>query len=229
MAKVPPTVIFCTTNQGKLDFLSILLQPSLQAGRLELRQHAELELPELQANSVHDVALHKARFAFKALGQPVLVQDSGFVIEALHGFPGPYTKYCLATIGVQGLLKLAEGAQSRKCGFDSCVVFVDRHGGEHVFCEEHAYFGELAEEPVLSSDEGRSIGETWGKDGSADLFSVFRPTDVAEACCPTLVGLTLGEMTKEQLTVYRQKRHSAFASFARWACSEAGAAILALE
>ena len=56
------------------------------------------------------------------------MQDSGFVIQELNGFPGPYTKYVLATIGVDGLLKLMEGQPNRRCGFAACVGFADARG-----------------------------------------------------------------------------------------------------
>ena len=58
----------------------------------------------------------------------VYMQDSGFVIEALNGFPGPYTKYVLSTIGVDGLLKLMDGQLNRRCGFAACVGFADARG-----------------------------------------------------------------------------------------------------
>ena len=89
------------------------------------------------------------------------MQDSGFVIEALNGFPGPYTKYVLATIGVDGLLKLMEGQPNRRCGFAACVGFADLDGKIHVFEEPRQYFGKLRESRA-STHEGSAVGKAWG-------------------------------------------------------------------
>ena len=84
------------------------------------------------------------------------------MIEALNGFPGPYTKYVLATIGVDGLLKLMEGQQNRRCGFAACVGFADPAGKVHIFEEPRQYFGNLRESRA-SSPEGSAIGRAWGQ------------------------------------------------------------------
>ena len=89
------------------------------------------------------------------------LQDSGFVIEALNGFPGPYTKYVLSTIGVDGILKLMEGQPNRRCGFAACVGFADSDGRIHIFEEPVQYFGNLRESRA-STREGSEIGRAWG-------------------------------------------------------------------
>ena len=39
---------------------------------------------------------------------PVIKNDSGLIVEALKGFPGPYTSYIEDTITEVGLLKLMQ-------------------------------------------------------------------------------------------------------------------------
>ena len=44
----------------------------------------------------------------------------------MNGFPGPYSSYVFETLGAEGILKLMEGAKSRKAEFRSCVSFGTR-------------------------------------------------------------------------------------------------------
>jgi XTP/dITP diphosphohydrolase len=46
--------------------------------------------------------------AFEKCGLPIIVEDAGLFVEALNGFPGPYSSYVYKTIGNEGLLKLME-------------------------------------------------------------------------------------------------------------------------
>ncbi|CAK9010283.1 dITP/XTP pyrophosphatase (Non-canonical purine NTP pyrophosphatase) (Non-standard purine NTP pyrophosphatase) (Nucleoside-triphosphate diphosphatase) (Nucleoside-triphosphate pyrophosphatase) (NTPase) [Durusdinium trenchii] len=204
-------------NEGKLDFLRIVLdgrsvqaESAMKKGVVDSVEKCAAELPELQADSFAEICRAKAQEAFHQLGANVVVQDSGFVIEALNGFPGPYTKYVLATIGVSGLLKLMEGQSNRRCGFMACVGFADASGQVHVFEEPRPYYGTLTTAPreaAASLREGQQIGQQWGNE-AGKLFDVFVPDDLQCA------GQTLGEMTEAQLTEYRRRRRSAFRVFA---------------
>ena len=54
---------------------------------------------EVQADAVAEVALGKARQAWRVLRRALIVQDSGFQLHTLQNFPGPYTKYVVKTLG----------------------------------------------------------------------------------------------------------------------------------
>lgn len=117
---------FITTNGGKV----ISLKNSFKEhnfDNIEVVQQI-LDIVEPQANKVAEVSKNKALQAYKILREPILVEDGGFCIDALKGFPGVYTKYILETIGVDGLLKLMEGEKNRSCGFVSCITYIDENG-----------------------------------------------------------------------------------------------------
>src|SRR5207249_9819985 len=62
---------------------------------------------------VQDSSLEKiARFAVKAASVNrtglLMVEDSGLFIEALKGFPGPFSSYVYNTIGLNGILRSEE-------------------------------------------------------------------------------------------------------------------------
>ena len=116
---------FITTNQGKIRSL----QGALDGYDVEVRVQ-KLDLTEPQYDTVKEVSAFKARQAFERLREPVLVEDGGFVIEALNGFPGVYTKFALKTIGAAGILKLLAGESNRRARFIGCASY--KIGRAHV-------------------------------------------------------------------------------------------------
>jgi XTP/dITP diphosphohydrolase len=75
---------------------------------------------------VQDSSLEKiARFAIKtAPASPpglLLVEDSGLFINALGGFPGPFSSYVYKTIGLKGILGLMQGKR-RSAYFQSSIA-----------------------------------------------------------------------------------------------------------
>jgi len=59
---------------------------------------------------------------------PCRVEDSGFFVEELNGFPGTYSKYVQETIGNEGILKLLEGKENRNAYFKTVIGYCDENG-----------------------------------------------------------------------------------------------------
>lgn len=51
------------------------------------------------------------------------LEDAGLFIEALNGFPGPYSAYAFKTISNEGILKLMDGKENRRAYFKSVIAF----------------------------------------------------------------------------------------------------------
>jgi len=83
-----------------------------------------MECPEIQADDIEEVAKFSAEFAFNKIKNPIIVEDSGLFIEALNGFPGPYSSYVYRTIGNKGILKLMENKENRNAFFKSVIAFI---------------------------------------------------------------------------------------------------------
>jgi len=79
---------------------------------------------EIQSENLEDIALAAARHAYMRLKRPVLVDDSGLFVEALGGFPGPYSSYVYRKLGVGGILKLLEGARDRRACFKTALAMI---------------------------------------------------------------------------------------------------------
>ncbi|MDX6380136.1 MAG: XTP/dITP diphosphohydrolase, partial [Rubrobacteraceae bacterium] len=95
-----------------------------------------LDLPELQALDVAQVAVAKAAAARATLGDPdspVLVEDSGLVIDAWNGLPGALTKWFLRSVGNEGLLKMLSGEENRSARAVCAVAIALADGSVRVF------------------------------------------------------------------------------------------------
>lgn len=93
-------------------------------GAIEIA-HVPLDIPELRSDDVGTIAREKAKYAFAHLKTPVIVDDTGFMIDALNGFPGPYAAYVLSTIGNAGILKLMDEVPHRNASFTTAIAYAD--------------------------------------------------------------------------------------------------------
>lgn len=96
-------------------------------GLLEVT-HRALEMPEHRSDNVADIARGKAEFAYRQLETPLIVDDTAFCIDALHGFPGPYAAYVQDTLGNRGILRLMEGVPDRSARFITGIAYADKKG-----------------------------------------------------------------------------------------------------
>ena len=92
--------------------------------------YVSFECPEFRSDDVGAIAREKARFAYETLHVPLIVDDTGFFITALSGFPGPYAAYVLETIGIPGILRLMEGQTDRSAHFETAIAYADDEGIE---------------------------------------------------------------------------------------------------
>ncbi|AFC99088.1 non-canonical purine NTP pyrophosphatase, rdgB/HAM1 family [Methanocella conradii HZ254] len=112
-----PTIYFVTTNAGKLREARALFQDYFDV------EQVDMAYPELQDEDLSKIAAYGARYCADLLGREVIVEDSGLFIDALNGFPGPYSSYVQKTIGNKGILKLMEGVEGRRAEFRSVVGY----------------------------------------------------------------------------------------------------------
>ncbi|MGD8506096.1 MAG: XTP/dITP diphosphatase [Candidatus Bathyarchaeota archaeon] len=78
---------------------------------------------EIQHDNPEEIAKFSVREAVDKSGLPLFVEDAGLSIEALKGFPGPYSSYVHQTLGTKGVLKLIEGYTKRNAHFYSVIAF----------------------------------------------------------------------------------------------------------
>ena len=82
-------------------------------------------LEEIQSNNLNDIAEKKAINAYDLIQKPVIIEDDGLFINALDGFPGPYSSYVYDTIGNKGIMDLLENSKVRDAKFVSIIAYCD--------------------------------------------------------------------------------------------------------
>jgi non-canonical purine NTP pyrophosphatase (RdgB/HAM1 family) len=65
-----------------------------------------IDLPEIQSADLLEVLRAKGDEAWRRLGIPLVVEETGLSLAALNGFPGPLVKWMLAAIGAEGIGRL---------------------------------------------------------------------------------------------------------------------------
>ncbi|MBQ9791764.1 MAG: non-canonical purine NTP pyrophosphatase [Clostridia bacterium] len=119
-------ITYVTGNWAKIESAKMILEP------LGVKvNHIKMDTTEIQADDVEDVAKFSAKEASERLKCSVLKNDTGIFIEALNGFPGPYTHYVDETLGEDAILKLMEGKTNRRAYFKESLAFCE-YGKEPV-------------------------------------------------------------------------------------------------
>ena len=178
------SITFATSNRHKFSEVSAILRDygiSVEMAPLELR--------EIQADTLEEIAAEKAREACGRVAGAAMVEDTGLFIDSLNGFPGPYSAYVFRTIGNQGILRLLENASHRGATFQSVFAYCRPGGSPECFAS--AVAGTIALE---------CRGEGWGYD----------PVFIAEGAS----GRTYGELGDEKNQL--SHRRGALENLARW-------------
>lgn len=185
------TITYVTGNAGKVDSLQAVL-----AGTDIKIVQKNLDLPEMQLESVVNVSQQKALAAFARIKTELVVQDSGFYVNAYPGWPGPYTKHTISTLGLSGMLALMANELNRSCYFLECLTYCD---GVDLVTFERRVSGHMTCEP---------LGEAHARAHSI-LHQIFIPQGER---------LTIAQMSNEMRDVWRKKNPEQHygRQFARW-------------
>ncbi len=176
-------IIFVTGNTNKVREAGDILSPL----GITVEQN-NCGYPELQEDSLEQIAKFGAQWAANKLNNEVMVDDSGLFIETLGGFPGPYSAYVFDKLGNKRILKLMEGEANRNATF-KCVIGYCRPREEAL-----VFTGEVV---------GRIAKEIRGSAGFGydPIFEVN--------------GVTFGEMEEEEKNRLSH-RYQALVKFAEW-------------
>lgn len=118
-------ILFATGNKGKLEEM----KPPFQKEDLELKQ-VDVDVPEIDAMDVEEVARQKVRDSFEAAveknlveeDEMMIVEDTGFFVESLGGFPGAEAAFFSRTAGVDYLMPMMEGETDRAAYFKTAIA-----------------------------------------------------------------------------------------------------------
>ena len=124
---------FITSNKGKY----IEAKEKFSKLDIEIIQK-NLGYPELQSDSLENVALYGAEDIKKRFDKPFFLEDAGLFIGSLNGFPGVYSAFVFYKIGCLGILKLMEELKhnKRKACFRSVIAFKEPNSEIELFIGE---------------------------------------------------------------------------------------------
>lgn len=182
-------IVFVTHNKGKAQSAEKYFK------NLKISTY-DFELDEPRSDDVKEIATAKVRQAYEVVGKPCIALDTGFFIESLNGFPKAFVNFSLDTIGIDGILKLMEGKENRKCKFDECLAYYDG--------KEYKYFYGNHPGNLSTQKQGLDRKEKW-----SDLWYIFKPQGFEK---------TLAEMNTEERENRRKidGSYEALQKFAQW-------------
>jgi len=146
-------IYFATGNEGKIEEMKTLFE---ERG-VEIEK-VDVDVPEIDTMDVEDVARRKALDSYnKAFekdlvgkGDMIIVEDTGFYVESLGGFPGAEAAFFSRTAGVEKLLPLLEAEEDRSAYFKTAIGVV-KNGEVNTFTGK--LLGKVPEESTGESHE----------------------------------------------------------------------------
>ena len=170
------TAYFITSNQRKFTSLQKLLQPL----GIDLHQ-LHYDFDEGRGLDIQTIAKSKLSQAKKVFpNKRLIVDDRGFFIPALKGFPGPFVKLLLDSFSYPGIIKLMQGETDRRAIFSFAVGYFDGEKN-HIF---------------IADEEGFIIDEPRGDNlhGWTELLYIYGH--------PSFPGRSLAELNDEEWKEY---------------------------
>jgi XTP/dITP diphosphohydrolase len=182
-------IFFATNNVDKFnEARRVLSGYNMAVGMLRVKSL------EIQSESLEEIAVASVIDAFDKCRLPMIVEDTGLFVDALNGFPGPYSAYVYRTIGNQGLLRLMQSVKTRKARFRSVI----------------AYLSSDMKSPKCFS--GQVQGEIMPEERRGDGSSGFGFDPIFK---PIRDGKTFAEMGISEKNKFSH-RAEAFRAFAEW-------------
>ncbi|SNZ12205.1 XTP/dITP diphosphohydrolase [Natronoarchaeum philippinense] len=110
---------FVTGNEGKVAEAREYLPTEVE--------QVEYDYAEVQSDDLETIVRRGAREAYEELGAEsgIFVDDTGLFVEALDGFPGPYSAYVEDTLGIERVWELVENESNRKAAFRTVLAYYD--------------------------------------------------------------------------------------------------------
>ncbi|NPD87252.1 MAG: RdgB/HAM1 family non-canonical purine NTP pyrophosphatase [Asgard group archaeon] len=145
-----------------------------------------LEYEENQEDEIEKIALYSCNTLIKENPEiktkNFFLEDAGLFIDALNGFPGPYSSYAFQKISNEGILTLMKNKENRKARFKSVAALF--------------YEGEITLHYGVT--EGEIVYEAKGEEGFG-FDPIFRPISS---------DLTFAEMSLKTKNLYSHRQKS---------------------
>ncbi|MBU0532589.1 XTP/dITP diphosphatase [Candidatus Micrarchaeota archaeon] len=136
-------ILFATSNKHKFSEASAILSTKIK--------HFPFQYLEIRSDNLEEIARDAVAVAYAKCKTPVFVEDTGLFITALKGFPGTYSAWTFAKIGVEGILKLMKDESNKEAKFETCIAY---HDGTDIHVFHDVCEGRLADQKQGNSGFG---------------------------------------------------------------------------
>ncbi|KAI8450532.1 inosine triphosphatase [Phakopsora pachyrhizi] len=125
-------LVFVTGNPNKLKEVKKILELTGSSIRLISK---DLDLPELQGPSTREISIEKVKSAVRLINGPCITEDTALCFKALNGLPGPYIKWFLKDVGLEGLNKMLQGFTNKEATALCTFSYIEGPGMEPIIFE----------------------------------------------------------------------------------------------
>lgn len=120
MVKLKMKIFFVTGNKDKLR--------EAQSIWSEI-EGIDIDLDEIQEMDSKKIIETKLKEAIKQKpGIPLMVEDQSLVIDGMNGLPGPFIKWFVKSLGVEGLYQMAVKMGNQKVEAKTTIGYCDEKG-----------------------------------------------------------------------------------------------------
>lgn len=111
-------IFLVTGNANKLEEWRRQLPSDIEIDSVDV------DLPEIQSIDPEEIMADKAKRAYEATGNPVVVEDVSAGLEKLGGLPGPFVKFFIKKLGDDVLYQLA-GIEGEPATVSCSIAYYD--------------------------------------------------------------------------------------------------------
>lgn len=178
--KIMKTILYITGNEAKVQ----AAQSVLEDYHIFVEQK-KLTIDEIQHADIIEVAIDKAKKAYEIIQKPLVVNDSGWKIPSLNGFPGAYMKDVNRWFGPEDWIRLMEGKNDKSIVLEDVTIYYDGIILKTFIEQRRGYFvNHWAGQSLTGLDKVISFvetGETIAERNDKNLPSAAEQTTVWDA------------------------------------------------
>ena len=86
-------------------------------------EQMEIDLTEIQDIDPHEIIKAKLQEAIKHHPGPFIVEDTSLVVSSMNGLPGPFIKWFLHSVGIDGIWRMASAFGSTEAQAKALVGY----------------------------------------------------------------------------------------------------------
>lgn len=164
-------ILFITGNKEKIAIAKTILNKE----KIVVKAR-KIDCFEIQSDDNEQIAIEFAKHASNITKANVIKVDTGFYIEALGGFPGPYAEYVERKLDAYDILKMMEGKTNRKAYYKEVLAYCEYGSNPIIFTTFTR--GVISEE--LSGDKGYNYDRIFICDGDDKTMANYEQSERAE-------------------------------------------------